>query len=583
MNRGDTLRIGGSRMAASTPALNLSSDGKIDGRARTQSSSQGAVRAVLYARYSTDKQSESSIDDQFRVCERLAERHSFTVVGRFEDAALSGGTTRREGYQRMLEAARRGEFDVIVAEDISRLWRAMAEQAPRLAELRDLDVHVVTQDLDTRHESSEILGALNGAMSEHYRKEIGRRTRRGLEGRARAGKPTGGLAYGYVSARDSGTGKMEIQPEQARVVRRIFGDYANGMSPRAIAAALNREGVPSPGSTRKRAEPRRRSWMASAIAGDARRGCGILNNEIYIGRVIYGRFRWLRSALDSSRRRCVENPRREWIVRTEESLRTVPQKLWERVKQRQKTRSETIGGSVRKGLQAAQRCRPGRKPKYLFSGLLHCGFCGARFVIADRTHYACSSRVNAGPSACPSEVRIKRTVVEGGLREGIKSDLLSSTILADIAQQTRRALKERRRARAPGAQRIAVAEEEIRNLVAAIANGKLRGSQALAERLATAEEELATLKRVPRPVRGQDLERLVGLVMERYRAMVASLERSLPLSDVEEARAHLRGIFGSIKVVSDEREIRFLADLRDTHLALLKGVGATASNVVAGA
>ena len=104
----------------------------------------------------------------------------------------------------------------------------MAEQAPRLAELRDLGVQVVTQDFDTRQESADILGAVNGAMSEHYRKEIGRRTRRGLAGCARAGTPTGGKAYGYIAARDSGTGRVVIHPEHAAVVRRIHEDYAAG-------------------------------------------------------------------------------------------------------------------------------------------------------------------------------------------------------------------------------------------------------------------------------------------------------------------------------------------------------------------
>ena len=91
------------------------------------------------------------------------------------------------------------------------------------------------------------------------------------------------------------------------------------------------------------------------------------------------------------------------------------------------------------------------------------------------------------------------------------------------------------------------------------------------------------MKTAAHAAKPQDIERLVALVMERYRAMVATLECSLPQADVEEARAHLRGMFGSIKVESDEREIRFVADLRDTHLALLKGVGGSANNVVAGA
>ena len=75
----------------------------------------------------------------------------------------------------MLEGARSHEFEVIVAEDTSRLWRNLSEQAPRLAELTDLGVHVITHDLDTK--LPESLAAVIGASSEAYRKEIARRTR----------------------------------------------------------------------------------------------------------------------------------------------------------------------------------------------------------------------------------------------------------------------------------------------------------------------------------------------------------------------------------------------------------------------
>jgi site-specific DNA recombinase len=253
------------------------------------------------------------------------------------------------------------------------------------------------------------------------------------------------------------------------------------------------------------------------------------------------------------------------------------------VQARQKARAETIGDKVRKGYQAALHSRPGRKPKYPFSGLLRCGLCGARFVMADRTHYACRSRVNGGESACRSEVRIKRAVVERGLLDGITSDLLSAEILADIEHEIRRSLKAQKRAARADPQRRAATEQEIKNLVDAIADGGLRTSAALAERLAVAEADLAAQKAIAHPVKAKDIERLVARVTERYRAMVAALERLLPASDIEQARAALRGIFGCIKVVSDEREVRLEADLRDTHRALLEGVGASANNVVAGA
>lgn len=220
------------------------------------------LRACLYARYSTDKQSEASVDDQFRLCKRLAEQHGFIVAKRFSDPAISGGTSKRPEYQKMLNAARRREFDVIVAEDTSRLWRLLAEQAPRLAELADLGIFVVTHDLDTRMESSAVLGAVTGAMSEQYRKEIARRTRRGLEGRARKGKSAGGRAYGYriVHTAISDTEivkEVAVDPAQAEIVVRIFEMYADGISTRAIAGILNAEGVPSPSTTLKRKERRK--------------------------------------------------------------------------------------------------------------------------------------------------------------------------------------------------------------------------------------------------------------------------------------------------------------------------------------
>ncbi len=102
------------------------------------------MKAALYARFSTDKQRDASIDDQFRECERVAKSAGLDVVARFEDRGISGGTHTRPGYQALLTAARAHAFDVMVVEDISRLWRNRAEFGPRSAELEDLGVHCLT-------------------------------------------------------------------------------------------------------------------------------------------------------------------------------------------------------------------------------------------------------------------------------------------------------------------------------------------------------------------------------------------------------------------------------------------------------
>ena len=102
------------------------------------------MKAAIYARFSTDRQRDASIDDQFRECARVAKAAGLEIVGRFEDKGISAGTATRPGYQALLAGARQREFEVIVTEDISRLWRNRAEFGPRSAELEDLGINCLT-------------------------------------------------------------------------------------------------------------------------------------------------------------------------------------------------------------------------------------------------------------------------------------------------------------------------------------------------------------------------------------------------------------------------------------------------------
>jgi site-specific DNA recombinase len=469
------------------------------------------IRAALYARYSTDMQRKESIEDQHRVCERLAERHGFAVVARFSDRAISGGTAARPGYQQMLVAARNHEFDVIVAEDTSRLWRNLAEQSPRLAELSDLGMYVVTHDLDTRHESAEIMGAVGGAMASAYRKEIGRRTRRGLEGKARAGKSAGGKSYGYTSATHAGKAQRVIDPEQAATVVRIFEMYAAGMSPRSIAAKLNSEGVPSPGASWNRTERRTdRKWMASAIHCDPKRGSGILNNDTYRGVVIWNRLHWIRSAADSAHRRAVVNPRSEWIEQRDEALRIVSDALWQRVKARQEQRGRDIGVKVKTGLR-----RHVRPTKYLLSGLLRCAACEAAFVLSNGERYQCVTHVNG--DACDVVISLPRDRAERIIMECVQTELLSPAKLAELEKRYRSSVEH---PPVDHSRRIAELDREVHNIGDAIAKGLV--SEALASRLQAAEADRARLialqqkpTREPGKLSAATIERRVEMMRKR--------------------------------------------------------------------
>src|SRR6267142_6812703 len=102
------------------------------------------MRAVIYARYSTDLQREASIEDQVRVCRQRIEREGWTLVGTYSDAASSGASRLRPGYQKLLEAARAATFDVVVAEALDRLSRDQEDIAALFKQLRFRGVRIVT-------------------------------------------------------------------------------------------------------------------------------------------------------------------------------------------------------------------------------------------------------------------------------------------------------------------------------------------------------------------------------------------------------------------------------------------------------
>ena len=514
------------------------------------------LRAALYARYSTEKQSENSVEDQFRVCKRLCERESFTVADTFADAGISGGTANRPGYQRLLEAARQHAFDVIVAEDTSRLWRELSEQWRALKELADLRIAVVTHDVDTRRQESKVLLSVSGAMSEAYRDEIARRTRRGLEGRAVAGQSAGGRAYGYIPANRSSTGRVEIHEAEAASVRRIFSLYAAGDSPRTIAAQLNADRIPSPGAAWQRREGtpngkrRNGKWMQSAIHGDARKGTGILNNERYRGVIVWGRTRWERGAADSAKRLAMFNEdRAQWVVRQDERLRIVPEALWQRVKARQ----AAIASNTTK-LRTACHGRRGRTATHLLTGILVCESCGSNFIAVDKRSYGCSSHKNGGFGACTNNLRVLRETAERLLLEEIKSELLSDEAVARAQKAMQDELRRLQSTKRPAREAPAIATGKVARLDAEIAQlrdlmqaGTLSpaAGKAALDILERDRAELIDTARRGEAKAGGNVVRMLPQTAEIYRAAVRDLQGTLKEpSDRLQARALIFELLG---------------------------------------
>jgi hypothetical protein len=135
-------------------------------------------------------------------------------------------------------------------------------------------------------------------MNALFLKDLAAKTWRGLEGRVRQGRSGGGRCYGYEVAKEADAsgqaihGGRWINPAEAEIVRRIFRESATGVSQRAIAHRLNQEGIAGPDG---------RPWGDTTIRGHAARGTGILRNELYVGRLVWNRQRYIKDLTSGKR------------------------------------------------------------------------------------------------------------------------------------------------------------------------------------------------------------------------------------------------------------------------------------------
>jgi DNA invertase Pin-like site-specific DNA recombinase len=433
-------------------------------------------RAALYARYSSDLQSAASIADQFRVLRERAARDGFEIVAEHSDAAISGASMiGRPGLQCLLMEARAGAYDIVLIEALDRLSRDQEDTAGLFKRLRHAGVRILSL---AEGEIDELHIGLKGTMNALFLRDLAAKVRRGQRGRVEAGRIPGGITYGYRRVRELDAageiegGRRTVDAEQAAVVRRIFSDYIAGVSPRAIAAALNREGVPS---------PRGGLWNASTINGHRGRRNGILNNELYIGRIVYNRQSFQKDP-DTGKRQARPNARAAWITTDVPALAIVDDDTWRRAQ-------------AAKAAHAPQPHRDGRRPKRLLSGLLRCGACGGPYIVISRTRVACSAHRERG--TCSNARTVPMAAIERRVLDGLKERLLAPDLVADFMREFQ-AEAARRRATADDDRRRAgrergELERKIARLVAAIGDGI--DTPAMRQQLLEAERRKAELAR----------------------------------------------------------------------------------------
>ncbi len=202
--------------------------------------------AVVYARYSCDRQNEQSIDGQLRVCRDYANKNDIYIIDTYIDKAMSGTNDDRESFQRMLKDSDKQAWDYVLVYKLDRFSRNKYEMAIHRKHLKDNNVKLVSV-MENIPEGPEgiLLESLLEGMNQYYSEELSQKTKRGMNETRIKGNFIGGYPnYGYE--RDGA--KLKINPDEAEILKQIFNDYANGKKVCDIARELNNKGLKNKGN-----------------------------------------------------------------------------------------------------------------------------------------------------------------------------------------------------------------------------------------------------------------------------------------------------------------------------------------------
>lgn len=305
---------------------------------------ENQANAVIYARYSSNQQTENSIDGQLRECGKYAEMHGYNIIGTYIDRAISGTTDNRPDFQRMIEDAKKQQFAFIIVYRFDRFARNRFDSAIYKKQLSQVGVRVLsTAESVGEGDEGIILESIYEAMDEAYSRRLSTITVRGLKEAAMKGKWMGAnIPLGYTVV----DGYLQIDPRSAEIVRQIYNMYADGKTKTQIAKSLNEKGYKTSSN---------KPFQKSSLDG-------ILRNQKYVGIDVY-----------------------MGIVR--ECPQIIERELFDKVQNLLKSNARQYGRKVEQNF-------------YALSGKLYCGECGS-LMTGDagtsrngerHTYYTCHNR-----------------------------------------------------------------------------------------------------------------------------------------------------------------------------------------------
>ncbi|MBI4168655.1 MAG: recombinase family protein [Acidobacteria bacterium] len=275
---------------------------------------------------------------------------------------------------------------------------------------------------------------------------------------------------------------MEIEPREAGVVLRIFKAYADGLSLTRIVRMLNEEAIPGRVRSSK-------GWSPATVSR-------LLDNEKYVGRWRWNKTESRRDPRTGRRRRFTK-PESEWVVHEDDSLRVVPQDLWEKVRARWRdVQRSWPGGKGRRGFSEVQGGREKHFPTHLLSGTMACGKCGAAIAEVSGKgggYYGC---LGAAKGACDNKMLVRRKLAEAKILKAVEEELSEPEhiryVLERVEEEVRKLYSHIPETIRVKETELAADERRLANFVDFIGEG--RGSHVLAKALVETDRRVEALR-----------------------------------------------------------------------------------------
>lgn len=350
-------------------------------------------RVAAYARVSSDKDAaENSLESQIAYYAYAIREHpEWEFVGMYADEGISGTKENRPEFQKLLADARAGKIDIVITKSVSRFARNLVLLLDCVRELKALGIEVVFENdhISSLSKQGELLLSLLASHAEDQSRSASENKRWQIQRYFENGQPTYFRMYGYNWI----DGHLEIIPEEAEIVRRIFAMYLDGMGREAIAHKLNSEGILT-----NRGKP----WQSTSIYE-------VIRNEKYTGDMKLQKWR-----TPDFRTKKQHRNKGEWghyyVSGSHEPI--IDLATFEAA-QAEIARRKTVHATP-------QKDRTDSSPT-LFCGILKCGLCGSpyryknQWVKTSQIHtpiWRCGTYVRLGKNYCSAKQIRESILVE---------------------------------------------------------------------------------------------------------------------------------------------------------------------------